>query len=344
MRRLRLRRGWGWGLKRDWRRPGDERGAVAVVVALLMVPLIGFAAISIDVAAMWSERQELQTGADAGALAVARDCARDACANTTDTAQTLAAANVSDEGVTASVDASGVDQVSVTTSGVRQHLFAPVLGINSSTIVAHSRAGWGSPDAGTAELPLAISWCDFQAQTGGSLTSSLPGARPLPTVGATAGTLLLSSVARAAAPTQPATTCVGPRGNPVPTGFGWLETGRGTCQATSSIAAGGSSAGASLPGACSSADFQRLRSGSVMLPIFDGHSGSPGGGAYRVYGYAAFTITGYHFAGQLDSGSPCAGSDSCISGFFTRSVDLSDRFTYAADAPRLGAAVVSLTQ
>ena len=47
----------------------DERGAVAVMVALLMVPLIGFAAIAIDVAAMWSERQQLQNGADAGALA-----------------------------------------------------------------------------------------------------------------------------------------------------------------------------------------------------------------------------------------------------------------------------------
>ena len=35
----------------------DERGAVAVMVALLMVPLIACAAIAIDVAAMWSERQ-----------------------------------------------------------------------------------------------------------------------------------------------------------------------------------------------------------------------------------------------------------------------------------------------
>ena len=57
----------------------DERGAVGVVVALLMVPLIGFAAIAIDVSAMYAERQQLQTGADAGALAIAQDCAPGAC-------------------------------------------------------------------------------------------------------------------------------------------------------------------------------------------------------------------------------------------------------------------------
>ena len=69
----------------------DERGAVAVMVALLMVPLIAFAAIAIDVAAMWSERQQLQTAADAGALAIAQDCARGTCGNPAQTAQSLAA-------------------------------------------------------------------------------------------------------------------------------------------------------------------------------------------------------------------------------------------------------------
>ena len=46
----------------------DERGAVGVVVAMLMVRMVGFAAISIDAAALWNQRLQLQTGADAGAL------------------------------------------------------------------------------------------------------------------------------------------------------------------------------------------------------------------------------------------------------------------------------------
>ena len=53
----------------------DERGAVGVVVAMLMVPIMGFAAVSIDAAALWNQQLQLQTGADAGALAIAHDCA-----------------------------------------------------------------------------------------------------------------------------------------------------------------------------------------------------------------------------------------------------------------------------
>ena len=80
----------------------DERGAVAVMVALLMVPLIAFAAIAIDVAAMWSERQQLQTAADAGALAIAQDCARGACGDPAETAESLAVANVNGQDTTGS--------------------------------------------------------------------------------------------------------------------------------------------------------------------------------------------------------------------------------------------------
>ncbi|WP_418606589.1 pilus assembly protein TadG-related protein [Georgenia sp. SUBG003] len=58
-------------------RQGARRNCV--VVALLMVPLIGFAAISVDVAASYAERQQLQNGADAAALAVAQECALDGC-------------------------------------------------------------------------------------------------------------------------------------------------------------------------------------------------------------------------------------------------------------------------
>ena len=43
----------------------NERGAVATVVALLMVPLIGFAALSVDVANLYLKHQQLQAGADA---------------------------------------------------------------------------------------------------------------------------------------------------------------------------------------------------------------------------------------------------------------------------------------
>ena len=60
----------------------DERGAVAIIVALVMVVLLGFAAIAVDISAMWAEKRQLQNGADAGALAIAQDCAKGACGST----------------------------------------------------------------------------------------------------------------------------------------------------------------------------------------------------------------------------------------------------------------------
>jgi uncharacterized membrane protein len=48
---------------------GNNRGQVLVLVALAFVAFIGFAALAVDVAYMYSVRNELQRCADAGALA-----------------------------------------------------------------------------------------------------------------------------------------------------------------------------------------------------------------------------------------------------------------------------------
>lgn len=345
-----------------------------------MIPLIGFAAISIDVAAMWAERQQLQTGADAAAVGVAQDCARGRCGNAAGTAAQLTTGNVTDGHADAQVSGLDGHAVTVTTSGVRSHLFAPVLGIRSSTIVAHASAGWGAPTGGTAVLPVALSWCDYQARAGGgsllstdSRTILLPAepvaepdtatpgtdaapppavaSSPPPTTQDPDGRALPTTAAVPPSAQLPAAppTCAGPRGNLVPQGFGWLDTDGG-CRARSSIADGATSSGVgllgarSVPSGCSVADLADLRGRAVLVPVFDERTGVVGPGHYRVYGYAAFVLTGYHFGASLSSGSPCSGPTSCVSGYFTSSVDLSDDFTYDSDAPELGAAVVSLTQ
>lgn len=318
----------------------DEHGAVAVMVALLMVPLIGLAAISIDVAAMWAERAELQNGADAGALAVAQDCALGSCGAAARTAQDLASANDRTGAVGASV-AAGADQVSVTTSSTSQHFFAPVLGIDSNTLSAQATARWDAVTGGTAELPLALSWCDFQAATGGgtptgstSATITWPG-DPEPT--SLSATDVVPLV-------EPAATCAGPRGGTVSAGYRWLSGARG-CEAKSSISRGFSSTGdSSAPGGCGAADLAELQGRTVVLPVFGSSDGADLAGGYDVYGYAAFTITGYDFGGQYAWGSPCAGDDRCVQGSFTRLADLSGHFDPGSGAPQLGAAVVSLAQ
>lgn len=46
-----------------------ERGSVAMVVALALTPLLGFAALVVDVGLSWAVRTEAQTAADPAALA-----------------------------------------------------------------------------------------------------------------------------------------------------------------------------------------------------------------------------------------------------------------------------------
>jgi hypothetical protein len=303
----------------------DDRGAVAVLVAILMVPLLGFAAVTIDVAAMYAERQQLQTGADAGALAIAQDCAWGACGATSRTAQTFATSNLRNASSSASVSSLSPSQVTVRNSGIKQHLFAPVLGIDSSAVSASATAAWGSPTGGTAELPLAFSWCEWQAQTGGALPS-----------GTTERVVSF--------PKKSDTGCTSQSGKQIPGGFGWLQAGAGSCHSTSAISARvGSFAGDAPSSGCSATDLVAQQGKTVILPLFDDYEGSAGAAWYRIQGYAAFKITGYYLGGQFNWGSPCGGSDRCVKGYFTRLVDLNDTFSYDPSAPAFGAAIVQLT-
>nr|WP_231747767.1 pilus assembly protein TadG-related protein [Auraticoccus cholistanensis] len=310
----------------------DDRGAVNVVVALLMIPLIGFAAIAVDVAALWSDRQQLQTGADAAALAIAQDCARGSCGAPAETASTLTSANFGSGEATATVTTPSLSpstgQVTVVTGTTRQHLFAPVLGFDASDVGARATARWGAPSGGTAVLPLAFSLCEFRAQTGGGMPSG------------TAERVILTTKTSG-------TGCTGPSGNVVPGGFGWLDTDLGSCGATGRIGARMSSdPGTSAPSGCSPADFEAVRGRTVLLPIFDEYGSSGTNAWYRVHAYAAFTVTGYHFTGQIswNGGPQCKGNDRCIKGYFTRFVDLDDAFESSPGAPDLGASLVSLTE
>lgn len=310
------------------RRVNDERGAVAVVVALVMVPLLGFAALSIDVAGMWWEKQQLHNGADSGALAIAQDCGagRAACGTPSATAQQLATANHPGAAATGTVVSLTSGKVTVRDSATRSHVFAPVLGVRSTPISAQATVAWGAPSGGIALLPLAFSWCEWQQQTGGAQPS-----------GTASRTIYLTK-------TSGTTNCTGPSNNIVPGGFGWLTVNSGTCGTKTAI--GNtivSDPGNSVPSGCSTADFTRMQNKTVLLPIFDTSAGTGSGATYHLYGYAAFVLTGYHFGGQFGWNDPCNGNGRCISGYFTKFVDMTEAFTYSATAPVLGASVVTLT-
>ena len=312
-------------------RAGEERGAAAVVLALLMIPLLGFAAIAVDVGALYAERARLQVGADAAAIAVAQDCSRGNCGDMQATAQALITAN--DTEGTAAQPVLSADPLSVTVTGglPKEHWFAPVLGLDSTAVSATATVGWGAPSQGTALLPLAFSWCSFKAQTGGGLPSSTTEQIIHLTKGDTVG------------------GCAGPSGNLVPGGFGFLKTDAGTCEVTSAVDEQmTSSPGESPPIGCDATDFAAMVGHTVLLPIFDEYGASGSNAWYRVYGYAAFHLTGYQFVGQFKSGGSkvCGpssnGNDRCVTGYYTRFVELSDAWKYDPTAPTLGASVLRL--
>jgi Flp pilus assembly protein TadG len=307
-------------------RLSGERGATAVIVALLLVPLLGFAAIAVDVGALYAERARLQTAADAAALAVARDCAVGDCGDMQATATELVTANVGEGQADEPELGENPSTVTVTSNNPVEHWFAPAIGLDSTEVSATATVAWGAPGGGTAALPLIFSLCEWDAQTGGSLPST--------------------TVERTIYfPKTSSTGCTGSNGLFVPGGFGWLETGGSTCKATSRLGGNVDSEPGNNPSqGCTTAAFTALQGKTVLLPIFD-RSGETGNNAwYHVYGYAAFTITGYDFAGQYKWNSPCGGNDRCIKGYFVQYVEPSDAFFYDSTAPALGAWILRLVR
>ncbi|MGY1712402.1 TadE/TadG family type IV pilus assembly protein [Geodermatophilus sp. SYSU D00758] len=328
------------------RRLGEERGATAVMVAVLMVPLVGFAALAVDVAAVYSERVQLQSGADAAALAIGHDCAEGlaSCAAYQSTAVDLTDANHDPDGSVHGTPVVDLDlagrEVTVTNPGTQNHWFAPVLGEDSTDVTASATVRWGGPGGGTAVLPLAFSWCAFELQTGGGVPST------------EVEQVIHFTKTDEKNPQHPVPqVCTGPSNLEVPGGFAWLDTDPGTCGATTSVdGIAESSTGNSVPSDCTAAYLAGLVGETVLLPLFDDEGGTGANAWYQIYGYAAFTITGYDFGSPAYQVGPkaCgytgggAGAVRCITGFFTKYVDSTDEFEYDPTAPDLGGRVVQL--
>ena len=315
------------------RRLSGERGATAVIFALLLVPLLGFAAIAVDIGSLYADRAELQVAADAAAFGIAQDCARGNCGNMLATAQSLVVKNLGEATASQPVLSSAPLSVTVTGRTPQQHWFAPAIGHDSTSVSATATVGWGGPSQGPAVLPLAFSWCSFFHQTNGGLPTG-----PDP------------QVVKLSKSDDLSTWCPTPSGNYVPGGFGFLVPDSSSrCTVTSAIdQVLHSSTGESPPSSCNATDFASFIGKTVLLPIFDEYGGTGSGAWYRVYGYAAFKLTGYQFVGSFKYGGSdvCGkntkGSDRCLAGYFTRFVELSEAWNYSPDAPQLGSSVLRL--
>jgi hypothetical protein len=331
-----------------------ERGAAAVLVAMLMVVLLGFGALAVDVGLLYAEKAQLQNGADAGALGIAQACAKDdtspQCSPTSSLAKDLADKNSLDD--LSNVQSVALDvpnrKVTVTadpleagrTDNQVSLYFANVFGIPASSVVAKSTVIWGSPSKGITPFPLTMSVCQVNGMIDG------------------AQQLIRSHTSNAN------TDCPeGPSGSDTPGGFGWLTQDPSGCGAYIDLAVNesGADTGNDGPSYCDAilngwgADITAGKDVVILLPVFNSVTGTGSGASYDVLAFAAFKVEGWKFSGSstlpltFRNRTEWAGTNACsgecrgIIGRFIEYVALSSGYEELGPVSPYGATVVKLT-
>lgn len=285
-------------------RAGRDRGAVTVWVAILMVPLLIAAALAVDIAAAHADRQRLQTGADAAALAIAQQCANGGTctpAAAQAIADELAAANapvVGDESGVLAVDLDVEDAwVEVTTSTETEHWFAPVMGVDHTDVAARGAASFASVHEGI--IPIAVPHCYVDEM-------------PIFGEGDAELAATFYNKFHKTVPEE-ARDCLSDTGWSVaPGNFGWLKPDPECLEGIEfddegAVVSTGNSASCSL----SSLMGQR-----VLIPVYLGTNGANGSNLrLHIVGYIDFTLTGLKLSGGSGEGEvSCSGSERCLEG------------------------------
>lgn len=327
------------GRSAERHRAENERGAIAVITALTLVVLLGFAAIAIDVGMMYEERAQLQSGADAAALAVAQQCGTGGVCTaegTAPTAQQYASSNARDG--SARVDAPTIvgNTVKITTrtlegsgAGTLALSFAPFLGIDDPEVAAAATATWITPKKGPAVLPIVFSHCDFHLGSGPQVLQMHSGKNNEASYAGGCKYMGNSS-----------------SGTNLPGGFGVIQNPPGQCTTTVDIGQRASSnTGNSLTGLCASVLEEHIGK-TVLLPVYRDLDGNGNSAWYEIDGWVAFKLLGYRFPGMeknngLYSGATCTSPCTGIIGQFERFATLDQAFT--SGGPNYGASVVGLT-
>jgi Flp pilus assembly protein TadG len=342
-------------LRKAQAREDGERGGISVIVAILMVALLGFAAVAVDVGMLYAERTQLRNGSDAAAIAVAQKCAKDVndpdCSASSTLARGLASSNAGD-GIS-NVSSLALDKTARTvtvTAGAQEAgkepnqvslFFARALGVNTAEVTAASTVTWGSPKSGPTAFPVAFSICQVKNRVDDTLQ------------------LLQNHGSNANA------DCMyGPSGAAVEGGFGWLTSDPGICGALIdlAVAEGGSDPGNSAPGSCQAtlshwaSEITALRDVVVLLPVFDSVTGTGAGAIYNLISFAAFKVKGWSFSGDnklpnsfqnttahVSASVACDGNCRGFIGSFTKYVSLADGFSLGP-VDENGATIVRLTK
>ena len=218
----------------------------------MMVVLVGMGALVIDIGAHYVERRELQNGADAAALAVAKDCVEGDCGSGGGSTRAQQYANLNANDGTSALDPStpcGVGPgltacsgsapggVSGATGWVRvgtstktsdgssevSFLLAPIISsLTGKTVKASAVAAWGPPQEAST-LPFTFSVCEFW----NLVPEGVPEGEDFPE-----NTVTVYSKAGGGPNNEIVPECDSrsPSGGTVEGGFGWLDVSGGSCR------------------------------------------------------------------------------------------------------------------
>lgn len=320
----------------------NERGVIAPIAAILMVALLGFGALAVDVGAMYSEKAQLQNGADSAALAIAQACEKVASSapcgadqrlkaapfangNALDGSSNVFSATVSSAGATGTVDVTTETPAGAGGEHFSLHL-ARVLGINSVEIRASAQAKWFYPTKGLSVLPLVFAPCEFTED-------GLPHKILTQGGGQDCNGLNPSNAAYQG-------------------GFAWLKpNGTEPCEVTAEIGVySDGSTGAAVPSGCLALFDPSLNpslaGSTVALPVYSYTNGLPGSNAdYMISKWAGFKIIAWNLTGQAkyDPTNVFQGSEKGIYGAFVGYSADPGLFTGTSPTPTGTVFVIELT-
>lgn len=309
----------------------SDHGAVAIVVALLLTPvLLGFAVLVVDGGQLFDEHRQLRSGADAAAVAVAQLCAQQTTCASAATTRAKDVAQANDSTDSGSGGAVVVDRVCGTLrdlpacparpsnapalsscpawtpyvyyAEVRlrtgtpdgRNVITTAFSNRSVPVASCARAGAAAPTSLTSALPVTIAKCVIDAYKAKSGHNS--DLAPEPPYGSNRSTWETAVVT-----SNTSDSCTGQRygGN-----YGTVDDGKtydagdGTskCPVTTTVGSTVTGGSSSLTSQCSTSTMNALLNTIVFLPVFETVSGTSSAPKYLVTGYAPFFLTGWRFS------------------------------------------------
>ncbi len=152
----------------------DERGQTLVQVALMLVVLLGFAALAIDGGMVYAERRHMQNAADAGALAGARElCISGSESLAIEKARAFTVAQNGAASADVTIDPEHRNVVNVVAHIRADTFLAGVIGVTDVAVEADAAAACGAATSACGLWPIAFklsAWEKFYGAKGGACT------------------------------------------------------------------------------------------------------------------------------------------------------------------------------